>query len=33
MEGLLADGKFEDKLVSELERLTGLSASAPESAE
>lgn len=33
MESLLADGKFEDKLVSELERLTGLSASAPESAE
>jgi len=33
METLLADGKFEDRLVSELERLTGLSASAPESAE
>ncbi len=33
METLLADGNFEDKLVSELERLTGLSASAPESAE
>ncbi|OQA79895.1 MAG: hypothetical protein BWY31_04137 [Lentisphaerae bacterium ADurb.Bin242] len=33
METLLADGKFEDSLVSELERLTGLSASAPESAE
>ena len=33
METLLADGKFEDRLVSELERLTGLSASARESAE
>ena len=33
METLLADGSFEDNLVSELERLTGLSASAPESAE
>ncbi len=32
MEVMLADGKFEDRLVSELERLTGLSASAPESA-
>ena len=30
---LLEDGKFEDALVSELERLTGLSPSAPESAE
>jgi hypothetical protein len=33
METLLADGSFEDSLVSELERLTGLSASAPGSAE
>lgn len=33
METLLADRSFEDSLVSELERLTGLSASAPESAE
>ncbi len=33
MNDLLSDGKFEDRLVSELERLTGLSASAPESAE
>ena len=33
MNDLLADGKFEDRLVSELERLTGLSANAPESAE
>lgn len=33
METLLADGKFEDSLVSELERLTGLSVNAPESAE
>ena len=33
MNDLLADSKFEDRLVSELERLTGLSANAPESAE
>ncbi|MGN0880118.1 MAG: hypothetical protein ACI4WT_11810 [Oligosphaeraceae bacterium] len=33
MEAMLADGKFEERLVSELERLTGLSPSAPESAE
>ena len=33
LEDLLANGKFEDKLVSELERLTGLSASARGSAE
>ena len=33
LETLLANGQFEEKLVSELERLTGLSASAPESAE
>ena len=33
LEDLLANGKFEDKLVSELERLTGLSSNAPESAE
>ena len=33
LEDLLANGKFEDKLVSELERLTGLSASAQGSAE
>ena len=32
LEDLLANGKFEDKLVSELERLTGLSASAQASA-
>ena len=33
LEATLADGRFEDALVSELERLTGLSPSAPESAE
>jgi len=33
MEALMADGTFEDELVSELERLTGLSPSAPESVE
>ena len=33
LEDLLANGKFEDKLVSELERLTGLSSSAQGSAE
>ena len=33
LEDLLANGKFEEKLVSELERLTGLSASVPGSAE
>ena len=33
MKAMIADGKFEDKLVSELERLTGLSTSAPEFAE
>lgn len=33
MKAMIADGKFEDKLVSELERLTGLSTSVPESAE
>lgn len=33
MEALMADGTFEDQLVSELERLTGLSPSAPESVE
>ena len=33
MEAMLADGDFEERLVSELERLTGLSPSAPESAE
>lgn len=32
MEAMLADGKFEERLVSELERLTGLSPSAPGSA-
>jgi len=32
LEDLLANGKFEDKLVSELERLTGLSSSAQGSA-
>ena len=32
LEATLADGRFEDVLVSELERLTGLSPSAPESA-
>lgn len=30
LEDLLADGKFENQLVSKLEQLTGLSASAPE---
>jgi len=33
LETLLANGQFEEKLVSELERLTGLSSNAPESAE
>ena len=33
LEATLADGRFEDALVSELERLTGLSPSAPASAE
>lgn len=33
LEATLADGRFEDALASELERLTGLSPSAPESAE
>jgi len=33
LEATLADGRIEDALVSELERLTGLSPSAPESAE
>lgn len=33
METLLANGAFEDELLSELERLTGLSPSAPESVE
>ena len=33
MEAMLADGKFEERLVSELERLTGLSPSAQGSAE
>ncbi len=33
LETMLQDGKFEEKLVSELERLTGLSGSAPASAE
>ena len=33
LEMMLQDGKFEEKLVSELERLTGLSGSAPASAE
>ena len=33
LEATLADGRFEDALVSELERLTGLSPNAPESAE
>lgn len=33
LETMLQDGKFEEKLVSELERLTGLSGSAPVSAE
>ena len=33
MEAMLADGKFEERLVSELERLTGLSRSAQGSAE
>ena len=33
LEDLLASGGFETKLVSELERLTGLSSNAPESAE
>ena len=33
MEAMLADGKFEEKLVSELGRLTGLSPSAQGSAE
>ena len=33
METLLADGKFEERLVSEMERLTGSSGSAPASAE
>ena len=33
LEATLADGRLEDALVSELERLTGLSPSAPESAE
>lgn len=33
LETMLQDGKFEEKLVSELERLTGLSESAPASAE
>ena len=32
LEETLADGRFEDALVSELERLTGLSPNAPESA-
>ncbi len=32
LEDLLADGKFENQLVSKLEQLTGLSASAPGSA-
>ena len=32
LEATLADGRFEDALVSELERLTGLSPSAPASA-
>nr|DAG83190.1 MAG TPA: hypothetical protein [Caudoviricetes sp.] len=33
LETMLQDGKFEEKLVSELEQLTGLSGSAPASAE
>lgn len=33
LETMLQDGKFEEKLVSELERLTGLSGNAPASAE
>ena len=33
LEATLADGRFEDALVSELERLTGLSPNAPASAE
>ena len=33
MQTMLEDGKFEEKLVSELERLTGLSQSAQASAE
>ena len=33
LEAAMADGKFEESLVSELERLTGLSPSAPGSAE
>ena len=33
LEATLADGRLEDALVSELERLTGLSPNAPESAE
>ena len=33
LEDFLADGKFEDRLVSELERSTGLSSNAPGSAE
>ena len=33
LEALLADDKFEDHLVSELEKFTGLSGTAPESAE
>ena len=32
LEAAMADGKFEESLVSELERLTGLSPSAPASA-
>lgn len=33
LEAMLQDGKFEEKLVCELERLTGLSGNAPASAE
>ena len=33
LEDLLATGEFEEKMVSELERLTGLSSNAPGSAE
>jgi len=33
LENLMADGAFEDRLLSELERLTGLSQTAPASAE